>query len=292
MRMTDLFNTLNIPYVTSGHHHCRNGWIQIDCPFCGKDTKKYHMGYSLRGHFFNCWRCGPHNVVTTVVEITGISEREVRKLLKGVETDKILRFAPDPLKSGTLKLPENILDLKKPHKRYLRQRGFTDLKEIQSLWGVSSLAIAARLSWRLFIPILYKGKTVSWTTRAINDSQTRWISASEKEESLPHKDLLYGEDYARHAIIICEGIFDVWKIGKGAVAVFGVSASKAQMNKMIQYPVRAVCYDNEPLAQKRANKLVDELSIFPGDTFNIQLDSNDAGCATEKEIKKLQKLLK
>lgn len=293
MRMTDLLNELGISFLTEGHHHCRSGWVQLDCPFCARDTKKYHMGVPVEGSTsFNCWRCGPHTALSTIVEMTGISERTVRKSLSGMDTGKILSSERTTLKSRTLKTPKDICDLMKPHKRYLKGRGFNDLKEIQTLWGVSSLGIAGKMSWRLFIPILYKGKTVSWTTRAIDDSQTRWISASNCEESLPHKDLLYGEDYARHAIIICEGIFDVWKIGKGAVATFGVATKKAQLNKMVEYPCRYVCFDNEPLAQVRASKLVDELSVYPGETYNIQLDSKDAGCATKKEIRELQRLLK
>jgi hypothetical protein len=232
--------------------------------------------------------------VDTFVELTGYTEHQVKKLLKGLDKSSPNQIAPTPRK-GTLKIPEGVTSLKRTHKNYLRGRGFSN-KEIETLeyvWGIGAITLHTRLSWRLFIPIHYRNEIVSWTTRAVSENtQPRYITAGLDEESIPHKELLYGEDLARHAIIITEGPFDAWKIGTGAVSTLGVNYSRSQFDKMLRYPTRIVCYDNQPPAQVRANKLVDELSIYGGTTYNVQLDSKDAGCATQKEIKKLRKLLK
>lgn len=289
MKFTDILSQLNIEYKTEGHHHCRPNWIQLDCPFCAKDSKMWHLGYSLEYHFLNCWRCGVHQPIETLMEITNLSFNKCKKLLAGIETTKVKREKP----KGKLKLPKNIKELARPHLRYLIERGF-DPAELEKLWRVKGISISSVLPWRIFIPIIYHGKTVSWTTRSIshNNKITRYISASLKEESIPHKSLLYGEDYAQQSIIITEGPFDVWKIGPGAVATLGSSYSDEQAFRMTSYPKRVICFDNEREAQKRANKLCDNLSVFPGETFNIQLDAKDAASASKKEIKLLRRFLK
>jgi len=286
MKFTDILQELNIEYKTEGHHHCRPGWINLDCPFCGKDSHKWHLGYSIESNFFHCWRCGFHSIIETLMEITGYSATKCKKILKDVEYTEVKREKP----KGKLILPKGIGKLQKPHRRYLRSRRF-NWKKIQNLWQISGIGIASKLPWRIFIPILHHGKMVSWTTRSISNSNmvTRYISASLKEESIPHKSLLYGEDYAQKTIVITEGPFDVWKIGPGAVATLGIGYSLEQLLRMTKYPKRMVCFDHERIAQERAKRLCNELSVFPGKTFNIQLDAKDAASATNREIERIRK---
>lgn len=133
---------------------------------------------------------------------------------------------------------------------------------------------------------------VSWTTRSISDRHSeRYISASPQEESIDHKTLLYSEDYVRETIIVCEGPTDVWRIGPGAVSTFGTSFSQGQVDKICRYPRRVVCFDRESFAQRRAAELCDLISPFPGETFNIKLETGkDPGNCDIKEIKKLRSL--
>ena len=107
-----------------------------------------------------------------------------------------------------------------------------------------------------------------------------------------HKELLYGEDYCRGSVIIHEGPTDVWRTGPGAVALLGTGFTDAQVLRLSHYGLRIVCFDSEPAAQRRANKLCSLLDGFPGETINVVLDSKDPGSATPKEIAKLRKLLK
>lgn len=282
MIAAELFTQLNIEHKTAGqHHHARHGWIQIDCPFCGKDTRRFHMGFSLSGQFVNCWKCGHHGLTETFMEITGLSYKRVKKLLRGLEKYDIKL----PKTTGRYLPPVGRGGLLIQHVKYLESRGF-DPKVIEKLWKVQGLGIAGRWSWRLFIPIFFRGKEVSWTTRTIsNENPQRYLSASSKEEKISHKTLLYGEDYARQAIVICEGPLDVWALGPGAVATMGTGYSQGQLEKMSKYPLRAVCFDNEREAQKRAENLTHDLSVFPGETYNIRLDTGkDLAEANPREI--------
>lgn len=286
MNFKEILQEYNVPIGSASHYHVREGWIQFDCPYCSLDTQGWYMGYSIEGNFLNCWRCGKHPLVNTVALLTKLSYNEAKKLLDNLETESFEKPKP----SGKLVIPAGVKKLHSAHIQYLYDRGF-DWRKIKHLWKIQGIGIASRLSWRIWIPIHYHGEVVSWTTRSISDNPviTRYISAGENEESIPHKELLYGEDFARHAIIVNEGIFDAWKIGPGAVSTFGSGYSSKQLERIAKYPVRAICFDNEPEAQKRARTLADDLSVFSGETYNVVLDKKDAAEESDKNIERLRK---
>lgn len=290
MELTQLLESLGIPYRRGGeHHHVRTGWIGIDCPSCGRGTEKFHLGINQRSFACVCWRCGARRLYDVLLELTDEKQGEVYKLLKTLESSSPARKQTEK-PQGRLKLPSSVGELLKPHKRYLRKRGF-DPDEISKVWNVQGLGIAGRYSWRLFIPIVLRGATVSWTTRAISDDEgvMRYLTSPPDCELVSSKSLLYGEDFATHAVIVVEGPTDAWRIGPGAVATFGLNTSAKQLERLSRYAVRAICFDNEPRAQRRAQQLARSLSLLPGVTFNIQLDSADPGSAQVKEIRKIRK---
>jgi hypothetical protein len=61
---------------------------------------------------------------------------------------------------------------------------------------------------------------------------------------------------------------------------------------LIKYPVRVVCFDNDPEAKRRARRLVEQITPFPGETYYVELDSKDPDSATERELTKLRSFLK
>lgn len=287
MKFKDVLSEYNIPTAPAGHHHAREGWIQIDCPYCGRDSHKWHMGYSIDGNFVNCWRCGSHRLTNTLMELTGLSYEQSKCLLSSLDRP---RFEKKQKTLGKLVIPKGVGALHSVHKCYLKDRGF-NWREIEKIWKIFGISISSKLSWRIFIPIHHRGEIVSWTTRSVSHNQmiTRYISAAENQEAIPRKELLYGEDFARHAIIVVEGVFDVWRIGPGAVATFGSGYSIQQLERIAKYPIRAICFDNEIEAQKRARKLSDDLSVFDGETFNVILDMKDAAEESNDNIKRLRK---
>lgn len=62
-----------------------------------------------------------------------------------------------------------------------------------------------------------------------------------------------------------------------------------QVKKMAAYPSRVVCFDSEPRAQDRARELCEALSIHPGRTVRIEIDSPDPGSASKKEVARLRR---
>lgn len=284
----DVLSTLGIPFREAGeHHHVSPGWIGLECPQCSPNSGRFRLGVNLEYRYASCWQCGSVSLRYALQQATG-------RVLDWEEIDRLLGGLPPPARrhkpKGTFIEPAGIQSLFLPvHRTYLQNRGF-DPDQIWEFWGVRGIGLACRLAWRLYIPIHHHGRTVSWTTRAILDDATqRYISARDSESEVPKRRLLYGADHVRHAAIVVEGPTDVWRIGPGAVATLGVAFSRAQVLILSRYPVRVVCFDNEPDAQKQAKKLCRLLHAFPGQTHLVELDAADPGSASKREVARLRR---
>jgi len=292
MNIIDIYKQYGVDYLLEGHEHCRKGWVQTDCPYCSKDWKHYRLGFNLTGKYFVCWACGPHRLADTLMELTGVSFVEVKEILDTYEPLLSQQTTRPTIRRGKVVVPEGVGKLRQAHRDYLMKRGLNP-KTIQTLWGVRGISFAKYLQWRLFIPIVYDGEMISWTTRSISKSaEKRYIAASEDDEKLPGKSVLYGEDFCRETVIVCEGPVDVWKVGRGAVATMGTSYTQSQLLRLLRYPRRYICFDSTPEGQVRADSLCEALMAFPGKTRKVILDAKDAGEASAKELRDLRKLLK
>ena len=288
MTFLELLDKYNIPYKKPGeHHHTHQGWINLDCPDCSPGQGKYRLGYNLAGNYLSCWVCG-YRSMYSVLSSLGMDGNDIRESWK--EQDRYEQRQEKP--QGKYTPPTGVGVMGRFHRDYLRVRGF-DSTSIFMQWGVMGLNQDADygMRWRLFIPIHYKGEAVSWVTRAISDAQrVRYRGASDEQSKIPIKNLLYGADHVRQAAIIVEGPLDVWAIGMGAIAVLGQHISPARMEHLSRIPTRVICFDDEPEAQRRSKKLADNLSVFPGRTVHVVLETGkDAAAAEKAEIESLRK---
>lgn len=288
MLLRDLLVERRVPLAPQGHHHVTPGRLQVDCPICTPGQSRWRLGIAENGHYASCWTCGRLPLVETLAAVLSMSFSEIRQRLHVLDEptrrEKVVR--------GTLKVPKGIGDLMRIHRRYLEDRGF-DPDEIAETWGVRGIGVASRLSWRLFIPAMLNGEIVSWTTRSLADRSTaKYVSAKPDEEKIGLKELLYGQDMTRHVVCVVEGPIDAWAIGPGAVATCGVVLSREQKLLIAQYPLRVICMDADKAGQRRASHLVQELSVFPGRTLNVVLDTGkDAASASKKEVRQVKNLL-
>lgn len=291
MNIVEILDELEIPYQESGHHHCREGWVQIDCPLCSFGQEKWKCGLNLTYNYANCWQCGSMKLEYVLVNsISGLEQSHVKNLLKDIKVGSIITKE----REGRLELPNRLLPLLNLHRRYLKERKF-DPDELEKRWGLMALGQRNdNLAWSIFIPVHKYGNIVSWTTRAIDKSVSpRYMYARDSQSTLPAKSLLYGEDFARNTIIVVEGPFDVWRIGPGAVALFGTGFSNKQVERISRYPKRIICLDSELAAQRQAKKLAESLSPFPGETKIIELETGkDPDSASKKEIQELRSMLR
>ena len=294
MTITEVFDRLGVPYLSSGHEHTRPGWVQADCPDCGL-TGHWRLGFDeRRPGRCACWACGPKRLGDVLQSLSGESWQTVRPYLVALYGSP--QHAPaDDRKRGRYDPPETG-DLKPIHKRYLEGRGF-DWKRLVRFWGVRAVVPHQadrhrHYAWNLFVPVTHRFEAVSFTTRSVNpDAKLRYVSASKDMEKVDHKSLLYGQDLVPgNTVVVHEGPFDVWRTGPGAVCTFGTAFSPAQVEKIARYPVRVVCYDFTPEGQDAARKLCDRLDVFPGETHHVQSlgGAKDAAEASEADVRRLR----
>lgn len=288
MTIFDLLDRYNIPYMTEGHEHCREGWVQIDCPFCTPHAQRWRMGFNLTYAYVHCWACGAHRLSDTFQELFNLPYRTCHKYTDLLRSGTHLLPERADVR-GRLELPNGIGPMLPAHKDYLAGRGFDPI-QIEQRYGAQGIGIAARLQWRIFIPIHLYGEIVSWTTRSIANQGRRYHSAAANQEKYNHKHLLYAEDYCRHSIILVEGPLDAWKIGYGGAGTFGTDFTMEQVRRASKYTRRAVCFDSSDEAQEKAKELCRLLAPFSGTTHNVRLDAEDPGAASNREIKRLRRL--
>lgn len=271
------------------HRHVRTGWIGIDCPRCGPGSGKFHAGIreDLRGAA--CWRCGGMRPFDLIGQACELQWWEVRKALEPLPVRSRSRETASNQLRG-VKYPARLQTLRRPHKLFLARRNL-DPGAAEQLWGARATGPIGRLSWRIWIPIYHGGRVVSWTTRAVGRRvDRRYISASPDEEAVDHKTLLYGEELVGHAIVIVEGPLDAWRIGPGAVATLGLNTTPAQIERMGRHPIRAICFDRERAATRRAKRLANVLQQYAGDTHVVELETgSDPGDADAEEIEQIRR---
>lgn len=286
LTMQEVYATYKVRVASNQDHHTRSGWLNASCVYCDPHKQKFHLGYNLRFRKFSCWKCGKHEFVKTICLLTGMSLGNAIELKKKI---KPILLGPSLLKhNGVYQPPSGVGPLTRYHIAYLRKVRKLDPTEMVNVWGIAGIAVdVSEWAWRLFLPIRYRGTDVSWTTRAIrSDCEIRYRSAAPERESISHKHLVYGLDLCRNGTIsVHEGPLDALSIGRGGTCLFGVNWTPQQFVQIVSFPRRIICFDNEPKAQERARKLTEDLKVFPGETFNVVLETGkDANGADPVEV--------
>lgn len=283
----DILAKARIRYQHAPHNRVRTGWIGVDCPKCSPNSNKFRLGFELSTGRAHCWVCGGQYGPNMLAMLLNVSKREAHELLG--RPDKYRQETERP--TGVLKIPDGVGPLQPGHRAYLQSRRL-DPDQVAGIWGVRGIGIALRLQHRLWIPIHdLASRVVSWTTRATHpDAEPRYWAATTDEEEIPHKSLLYGGHLARHAICVVEGSVDCWTMGPGTVGTLGVGFTKLQKCLMARYPIRYILFDAEDDAQQRARELCRELSVMPGHTENILLETGkDPNSADPAEVDTLRR---
>jgi hypothetical protein len=253
------------------------------------------LGISLRTGVFSCWVCGVVRPGDTLALLAKITLPEALSLLKGA---RIRPGAIDPRPRGTFRPPIGIGPMLAAHRQYLRGRGFEHVDQLSKLWGLGGIGRSPEYAWRVYAPVRLHGEAVSWTTRAVGAAAhgARYRSAPADREALPIKSVVYGNEYVRHSVVVVEGPADAWAGGPGFAALLGAAATKAQVRFLAGVPRRAVCFDAEPEARRRAEALCADLAPLGGVTDLIQLDhgADPADClktkAGRRELARLRRI--
>ena len=199
--------------------------------------------------------------------------------------DKLLatKAEPSTLSLRDPVLPGNTVALSElpathPALVYLEhERGF-NVKELEHRWNVRYCTSSGRFPLvvnRLVIPIMFGGKFKGWQARFVGNPQSKAVP---KYLTMPgfHKTLaLFNFDETKDYdhIILCEGVFDVFRIGTPAICSFGHRLSFSQIKFLTASKAKYlfIAYDNDVKEATRKEVAASIVSIRAAleDRFSI-----------------------
>lgn len=274
-----LYNDRGVRYELPGHKHVTDGWVGVPCPFCSGNPG-YHLGYctdpgSRYAGRYVCWRCGPKKTLVALGRILSTDENETRHVLHLYRQDNgaLPAYKPEIKRRRELLLPAGTDKMTRRHRDYLQQRQF-DPNQLEQLWELQGTGPVGDYKHRIIIPIRHRGKLVSYQGRDITGkSGMKYKACRQEHEVIEHKHCLYGLDKAkRDRVIVVEGVTDVWRLGPGAVATFGVKFKPAQVALLLRFKRVFILFDPDPEAQHQAELLGTCLAGAGRDIQIIQLD--------------------
>ena len=285
--------------VFDSHKHSRPGWIQMKCPFC-TGNPGYHLGFNEKQGYFNCWRCGFHRLSEVISALMSVPEHQAWTMITPYLSsgDRVLQVKDEKeqilAKSKKVSLPMGCGPMIQIHKQYLKGRKF-DPEHLEKLWGLMGTGPVGDYKLRIIVPITFRSRLVSYQGRDVTDkSPLRYKACKSVNEVLDHKNCLYGLDLVpADTIVVVEGVTDVWRLGPGAVATFGIRYKDSQVRLMTKFKRRFIFFDSgEEEARKQAYKLAANLSGFQGETHILSADrAVDPAELTQDEADGLMKSL-
>lgn len=201
-----------IEYKTRGPSTSR-GNLYVHCPFCGDADQGQHMGISVEGKGWGCWKQQAHRGIAPqrlVQALLKCSWGEAAKIV-GKRVGGTLWGSPDALGqmlAGFTKPEEaepppplELMDSFKPlhysapraFVEYMLDRGLTKT-ELEAAAGHFSLhyALTGPYAYRVIFPVYESDRTLAtWTGRAIGDAEIRYKTLSYRE---PGRPPLYGPE--------------------------------------------------------------------------------------------------
>jgi DNA primase len=288
-----LFENNDIEFYSSGKNTSR-GWVELNCPFCGNDPS-FHLGVNLSSGIYHCWICGAKGGTKKLIQkLLGVSFEKVDKIISNFEIDILEKSESYRSEVSEINFPRGAeVNFPEIHKNYLLRRGF-DYKNLIAEYGLKSyLHLGKEFSYRVVAPIIINGSIVNFVGRDVTGQQEqKYINLKNDKAIIPMKNCLYNIDSVKDTAVIVEGIFDVWRIGHGAVATMGVEYTTHQLRLLYEKKLKKVFVMYDKDAVRKAYKLGHILSTFVPKVEILELEDGDPADMSEEEVSKLRKEIK
>jgi len=295
----NILDCLGVDYKESGKNVGAND-INIDCPFCGADK---HLGVSINEGKVNCWVCTfegmkKHpSLLKVLLESTGLPYEEIKSVMS--------ENGWEPYRSGTkdcgdglarrCSLPKETysFDRNTPISRkaleYLKGRGFNEKTVSKYRLQVAGYGAYGN---RIIIPIYFKGKLVSFTSRGFGSyKENRYKHSPLFMSSERMKNLLYNYDSAKkyRKAYLLEGPTDVWQMGDDSMGVFKSALSRPQRNLLMESGIESIVVVYDFKAVSRAYETAEMVSLFIPKVKVVRLDEDrDVADRSREEISQLE----
>jgi hypothetical protein len=283
----------NIRYIESGTNTTK-GWVEIHCPFRNCSDPSFHMGWCYTGKYqgaYHCWICGKRAPVATplVQSIMRCSFSAAESIV--AQYDDGLFSSVEERPATTLIKPIGLIEeLPIQHRKYLMNRGY-DPDFLSKKYGILAGHVSGDFPYRVVAPVYQENEIVNYQGRDISGQQIKYMSWKNEKAAIPIRDCVYNIDNVKQkTAVVVEGIFDVWRIGDGAIGTFGTEFTLRQAHSIVlkELDCLIVLYDKD--AKTKAEKFAHFMSPFiPSvEVITIQ-DKKDPGELSEKEALQLRK---
>jgi DNA primase len=287
-----LLEDYDIAYVTSGKNVSK-GWVEINCPYPDCGDKSFHMGINRISGLYHCWVCGRKGGIEKLISaVLSISYNQAENIVSryrgvpGVLTEE----KEKPKKKEPIKIRKE--ELSKIYTDYLIERNY-DPEFIKTYYEVFAGGNFGKFAFRLVIPVFMNKEIVNYVARDVTGLQIpKYKNLSNDEALVPMKNCIYNIDSANDTAVIVEGVFDVWRIGRGAVAMMGKEFTSHQLKILFEKNLKRafVVFDSD--AAKNSENLANSLSSFVPYVEIITTSKKDPDSLSAEEVKHLRKELK
>lgn len=240
-RMHNPFNSSRTVLRASawGEYYC------VRCPFCNDHSPRLWINHRYASEVENGRRQLTHLAVcynNQCLREPGRLE-QLEQIIFGMgghlkARPMTIRPATSAFTPTAVEPPGEILpirELPKNHeaRAYIKSRGF-DPDWLSDNFQVGLCVTASEPKFevmknRLYIPVTFRNELVGWQCRAIGPSKAgKYLNAPNMRKSA----FLYNFDKAEKQpfVVVVEGVTSVWRLGGGAVCLFGKSMSMAQQS--------------------------------------------------------------
>ena len=251
-KVTEFLKHEGVKYHEAGTKNTSEGWVSIRCPYC-TDTSN-HMGISLDYGNFTCWKCGEKGGYTKLImKIRDIPYEQARKVV-GYYRDGTSVHEPNTERKVVFEADPNWIPIKEGNEHpalrpFIKRRRFSlELVIQEGCWVASE----GTYKHRLIMPITKQGKTVGVQGRDMTGK------ANVPYLNSPNIfDYIYWLDkWAGRKLVITEGIFDSWRVGKGvSIALFSVNFTPEQLRQIVRLHPSEVLIAFDQDAKRKAVQL-------------------------------------
>lgn len=294
-----LFDDYRVPYSLK----VNKGWINANCPWCDVHIDSFNLGFNPKDDYCTCWKCGAHGLYEALGRLLNCSAREARSITRDYEGRSALADMLNNKTSRAVKLELPGGDFTVGERKYLEKRGFNP-DFLREKYGVCGGGVAGEWKYRIIIPLVYKGRLVSWTARSILGREQikalqipRYKNLSVEKSVIDPKHVLFNLDNCNgSSVILTEGAMDVMRGGDDVCCSFGTSVTETQIGILVErFRKVFILFDNEHEAQDKARKYGAKLSALGVDVEVVDAFSdygrNDMGDCTEAEVLEIKKEL-
>lgn len=284
----ELLGDLNIYYTESGKN-VSEGWIGVQCAFC--DDQSNHMGIHTESKVISCFKCGKTGTIVSYLSAVLNSTQKALSVVKGSIPRELKSF-----KTGSkthalrVELPkEATQEPSKYHKAYLKSRRFS-AKRLIDRYNLYFCPPYGKWANRIIVPVIKNYRLITFTSVDIS-TETRLRYRHEKDERsvIPIKHYLFGLDWTDgHSVIITEGLFDMLRIGDGAVCTFGVIPTAEQKRLLSKFDIVKIAFDGDKYGRNGAEKLANDLAAFSDVRIFDLPEGSDPDKLSKSDIKILK----